>query len=76
MSVMHLKELSSTLTLGSDALSAACAAATCSHIVAGNTNKVDTTKRKRLIMALLPAIGPIAAPRPSGVSSVIPQNTP
>src|SRR5262245_8916894 len=53
MSVMHLNELSSTLTLGSDALSTACAAATSRHIVAGNTNKADTTGREKLIMAPL-----------------------
>src|SRR5262249_43565560 len=76
MSVMHLNELSSTLTLGSDALSAACAAATSRHIVAGNTNKADTTGRERLIMALLHGVNWSTAPRPSGVSSVIPQTTP
>src|ERR1700729_470525 len=47
MSVMHLNEVSSTLTWGSDVLSAACAQTAMSgNISAHSTIEVDTTGRK------------------------------
>ena len=47
MSVMHLNEVSSTLTWGSDVLSAACAETAMSRDVsAHSTIEVDTTGRK------------------------------
>src|SRR5690242_12668189 len=73
MSVMHLNELSSTLTLASDALSAACAAATSRHIVASKANKVDTTGRKRLLMSLLQRCRLVRTlrPHPSRTLSIV-----
>src|SRR6516162_1324108 len=52
MSVMHLNDLSSTLTLGSDVLSAACA----SDVTACRTIRVDTIGSESLVMALLPEL--------------------
>src|SRR5262249_26425194 len=52
MSVMHLNDLSSTLTLGSDVLSAACA----SDVTACRTITVDTIGSESLVMALLPGL--------------------
>ena len=53
MSVMHLNDLSSTLALGSDVLSAACAqTAANSDITACRTIKVDRMGRESLVMVL------------------------